>query len=101
MVSKQVQIVDSDESDGFSVSEESITELLLLFKPPIGGLKRRNPSLKRAAGKVTRQPSKKQNLRQTRYLNNSKTFLCQWSGNEYCMRKNPGGTKDGFCSRFI
>ena len=53
-VSKEVQIVDSDERDGFSVSEESINRTIT------GKKRRRKAPVKRAAGKVTRRPTKKQ-----------------------------------------
>ena len=64
-VSKQTVV--SDESNGFSASEESTTEL-------VGRKKKRNPPVKRAAGQVARRPVKKRKPNQTTPLKPSRPF---------------------------
>ena len=92
--SKQVQIVDADDTDGFSVSEESITELTEKKK-------KRTPPVKRGAEKITRPPCKKRKSQPDEASEALKTLLCQWSGDEDCMRKILGGRKMAFVPVFI
>ena len=92
--SKQVQIVDTDETDGFSGSEESITELTEKKK-------KRKPPVKRGAGKITRPQCKKRKSQPDEASEALKTLLCQWSGDEDCMRKILGGRKMAFVPVFI
>ena len=92
MVSKQTVV--SDESDGFSASEESTTELA-------GRKKKRNPPVKRAAGKVARRPAKKRKAQPDDTSEALKTLLCHWSEDADCMRKLLGGRKMAFVPIFI